>query len=404
MQLTTHQQALLDGAFGKGKSMAMQIQLAIGEGFGATEFVPITRAHVALSAQEADLWFAKKMLDAGALCAIPPTVNPGYCLAYFEEQGIVTDQQILGLMRSTDAVYRQLGAIMTYSCTPCFFGNIPRYGEVVSFSETSVTVYANAVLGARTHRESAASALCAAITGYVPKYGMLLDENRLGTVLVHVEAEMKNDFDYALLGLASAAVCEGVPVFHGLSSAISTHALMALGTQLNVSGVCDLYHIVGVTPEAQSLEQAFGGIKPKHEIHISRDMLNDALERYSFPVPASIDFVILGCPHYTYEQVKKVHTLLQGKTPKAHIWICTSAAVLELATSMGLAQELKKLGVRIVADTCVDQKMCFEHLAGSGGLTDSPKCAYYMSTFGVKPAVRDVETCIVWAIHGRAIS
>ena len=64
MTLTQYQQDMLDGRYGKGKSMAMRIQKAIGDGFRARRMVPITRAHAALSAQEADTWFARKMRDA----------------------------------------------------------------------------------------------------------------------------------------------------------------------------------------------------------------------------------------------------------------------------------------------------------------------------------------------------
>ena len=48
MQLTQHQQDMLDGKYGKGTAYAMKIQAAIGESFGAERMVPITRAHVAL--------------------------------------------------------------------------------------------------------------------------------------------------------------------------------------------------------------------------------------------------------------------------------------------------------------------------------------------------------------------
>ena len=65
MDLTLYQQEMLDGRFGKGKAMAMRIQVAIGDGFRAQRMVPITRAHVALSAQEADTWFARRR---GRLC------------------------------------------------------------------------------------------------------------------------------------------------------------------------------------------------------------------------------------------------------------------------------------------------------------------------------------------------
>ena len=115
MKLTDHQQKMLDGAFGKGKAMAMQIQIGVGKCFDAERLVPVSRAHVSLSAQEADIWFAGKLLDAGASCAIAPTVNPGYSVDYFRSR--LTDAAVEN-MRKTERIYRGLGARLTYCCTP----------------------------------------------------------------------------------------------------------------------------------------------------------------------------------------------------------------------------------------------------------------------------------------------
>ena len=355
MTLTQYQQDMLDGRYGKGKALAMRVQKTIGEGFRAQRMVPITRAHVALSAQEADTWFARKLRNARAQCAVPPTVNPGYCLKYFQQIGCV-DEKSSALMRETHQVYQDLGAILTYSCTPYLFGNIPRYGETVSFSETSVTVYANSVLGARTNRESSASALCAAITGFVPEYGMLLDENRLGTVLVQVDAPLLGEFDFALLGMNAKRIGPGVPVFAGIRALdVTTEALIALGAQLNVAGMADLFHMVGV---------------------------------------------ILGCPHYPYEQVCRAARLLKQAPAAAPVWILTSAAVVDLARSTGLAGQLEKCGAELIPDTCVDEAPCWGHLAGQRGFTDSPKCAYYMRAFGVELDVTTCENCLALAAKG----
>jgi predicted aconitase len=84
--------------------------------------------------------------------------------------------------------FKKLGIILTYSCTPELEANVPRFGETVAFSESSTVPYVNAVCGARTNRESAKSALAAAVTGRVPLYGYLLDENRRGDILVEVDA------------------------------------------------------------------------------------------------------------------------------------------------------------------------------------------------------------------------
>jgi len=204
------------------------------------------------------------------------------------------------------------------------------------------------------------------------------------------------------LGLTGAKIGGGVPVFQGLDPHMSTEALIALGAQLNVSGICDKYHIIGVTPDARTPEEAFGGRAPKRRIIITEQDLEDALRHYSPPPKRKIDFVMLGCPHYTYAQVKQVAELLGGKKAVGDIWILTSSAVKDLALQTGLEAELASCGGRLVPDTCVDQSSCFGHLSGAGGVTDSPKCAYYMGAFGVDVAVRDVETCIRWAISGRA--
>ena len=385
MKLTDHQQKMLDGAFGKGKAMAMQIQIGVGKCFDAERLVPVSRAHVSLSAQAADIWFAGKLLDAGASCAIAPTVNPGYSVDYFRNR--LSDAAIEN-MRKTERIYRGLGARLTYCCTPYLADNVPPYGEIIAFSETNATIYANAVLGARTNRESAASALCAAVTGYVPEYGMLLQENRFADIAVRVDAKMESDFDYAVLGLCGKKIGKGIPAFLGLPEKISTEALIALGAELNVSGSYDLYHIPNVTAEAAHGFDLFGGKAPKREVSITQSDLEQTLEAFSPSADGSIEYCILGCPHYTYAQIEEVERLLGGEKAKADIHILTSAAIKREAKESGLEDRLLDLGADLIADTCVDEACCWGYLAGKPGVTDSPKGAYYMETAGIRMAVR----------------
>ena len=110
MKLTEFQQAMLDGELGRGKAMAMGIQVGIGKCFDAERLVPITKAHVSLSAQDADVWFSGKLRDAGAVCAIPPTVNPGYSLEFFRSR--LTEEAVEN-MRLTHQIYHDLGARLT---------------------------------------------------------------------------------------------------------------------------------------------------------------------------------------------------------------------------------------------------------------------------------------------------
>lgn len=221
MILTQDQQAMLDGRYGEGAAYAMKIQVGIGECFDAPRMVPIKRAHVALSNQAGDLWFAEKLLKAGAYCRVAPTVNPGFCLGHFTGScAHPVDEADADHMRRTDAAYRGLGAVLSYNCTPYIATNVPNFGEVCAFSESSATPYVNAVWGARSNRESANSALCAAVTGCVPEYGLLLDENRKGDIVVRVEADMKSAYEYHLLGMMGDKIGEGIPVFIGLPKVI----------------------------------------------------------------------------------------------------------------------------------------------------------------------------------------
>ena len=398
MKLTDHQQKMLDGVFGRGKAMAMQIQIGVGKCFDAERLVPVSRAHVSLSAQEADIWFAGKLLDTGASCAIAPTVNPGYSVDYFRNR--LSDAAVEN-MRKTERIYRGLGARLTYCCTPYLADNVPSYGEIIAFSETNATIYANAVLGARTNRESAASALCAAVTGYAPEYGMLLQENRFADIAVRVDAKMESDFDYAVLGLCGKKIGKGIPAFLGLPEKISTEALIALGAELNVSGSYDLYHIPNVTAEAAHGFDLFGGKAPKREVIITQSDLEQTLEAFSPSADGSIEYCILGCPHYTYAQIEEVERLLGGEKAKADIHILTSAAIKRAAKESGLEDRLLDLGADLIADTCVDEACCWGYLAGKPGVTDSPKGAYYMETAGIRMAVRDTAACIRWAKQGR---
>ncbi len=398
MKLTTEEQNILDGRDGEGAALAMKILVGIGDAFDSPKLVPISRAHVALSNQEADLWFAEKLSKAGGRCVVSPTVNPGFCLDFFTSRNMVSEEDAR-LMERTTAAYKALGARMNFSCTPYLFDNIPRQGEVIAFSESSATPFVNAVWGARTNRESSHSALCAAIVGKVPEYGLLLKDNRRATARVVVNADLNDDFAYQQLGWAvPQKIGHRIPVFEGISKNVSMEGLMNLGAQLNTAGAVPMYHIVGVTPEASDLEAALQGNPPEIQIQIDQEDLDAQIEKFS-DEPGPIDFVMFGCPHHTIGQVQAVARMVDGRKLKTELWILTSCHTLEMAGRMGLLTIIENAGGHIIPDTCPDQP-CWRHLKGKKGATDSPKCAYYPKRRGIRFVVRDLKTCVQAALKG----
>ena len=403
MYLTDYEQQMLEGKFGEGVAEAMKIQVAIGEAFGAECMVEISRAHEAFAGYESCRWFLKMLADKGARCRVPTTCNPIYDFEYLESVGIPVPEEDKMTVREAIELRKRLGIIQTDSCTPYLQDNIPSFGEVVGFSESSATPYVNSVCGGRTHRESANSALASGITGRVPLYGLLLDDNRKGNLLVKVVANLRDDYDYHLLGYTVGKEAgTGIPAFTGIPSRRPSPAeLTSLGCQLATSGAVGMYHIVGFTPEAPNLETAFGGKPPEKEITISDADLQNTQEVLS-SASGKIDFVMFGCPHYDITQVQDVARLLEGKTIKngVQLWVLTSFSTKELARRMGSLDIIKKAGGHIIANTCSDM-MCWERLyKGKMGMTDSPKAYYYNLHRGVNFMLRRRSECIEAALKG----
>jgi predicted aconitase len=401
MELTTYEKDMLAGKYGEGDALAMKIQVGIGETFDARRMVEITRAHVALSAQDADLWFVEKLLNKGARCRISPTVNPSIDLGYLNEHLFEIPKEGIDIVTATNEAYRKIGATLTFDCTPYLQQNIPAFGEVVAFSESSATPYVNSVFGAKSNRESSQSALCAAITGRVAEYGLLLDENRRGEILVEVTTRVEDDFDWQLLGWCYPLKHKGleIPVFTGIKKRPTPEGFMNFGAQLNTSGAVSMYHIVGVTPEAPTLEAAFGGKPPKEKVTISDDDLQ-RVRRQICGEPGKIDFAMFGCPHLSISQVSQIARILEGRKLKVDFWVLTSSLTKELARRMGYLQTIQRAGGHVVADTCIDVPPCWQPYYGKTGVTDSPKCAYYNEIRRIKFIIRPLNECVEAAIKG----
>jgi predicted aconitase len=399
MELTLQEKEMLDGKHGEGVALAMKIQVAIGETFDAEKMVDITRAHVALSAQDADLWFVEKLLNKGAFCKVSPTVNPSIDLKYLNAHLWEIPKAGLDIVNATNEAYRKIGATLTFNCTPYLIQNVPSFGEVVAFSESSATPYVNSVLGARSNRESSQSALCAAVTGKVPVYGLLLDENRKAEILVNVEADIEDDFDYQLLGWCYPERYKGleVPVFNGIKKRPTPEGYMNFGAQLNTSGAISMYHIAGFTPEAPTLEASLGGKSPERTITITQGDI-EAVRRRLCGEPGKIDFAMFGCPHFTISQIKTVASLLDGKKTTVPIWVLTSQSTKELAARMGYLDIIQRAGGHVISDTCIDVPPCWHPYYGKTGVTDSPKCSYYYeirkTNFMIRPLAQSIEAAI----------
>jgi predicted aconitase len=234
----------------------MEILVALGESFGAERLLPVNNVHMAGSSV-----LVEDIRKQGGKFVTRVTTNPtAVDPSQWREIGIPESDTTLQV-RLTGA-YAGMGANTCNTCIPYLVGNMPRFGEHMAWGESSAVVFANSVCGARTNREGGPSALATALTGRTPEYGFHLTENRYGSFLVNVETPMRDMTDYGTLGYFAGKIAgQDTPVFVGLPNNPTLEDLKALSAALAASGAVSMFHAVGVTPEAPTVEAAFGGLQ-----------------------------------------------------------------------------------------------------------------------------------------------
>ena len=148
------------------------------------------------------------------------------------------------------------------------------------------------------------------------------------------------------------------------------------------------------------MEVALGGKKPKHEVVITNEDLQNVEDTFSDKRDSDkVDFAMFGCPHFTLEEAQHIAEGVKGKKLAIPMYILVSSHALQMAQRMGIADVLAEAGAEIIADSCPDQP-CWHYLKGKVGITESPKCAYYPRRRGIHFIIRDLDTCIQAALTG----
>jgi predicted aconitase len=399
LRLSTEEQALLAGEAGPGVQKAMEILVALGQIYGAADLVPVASVQVSgvsyKNLGDAGLQFLEEWAALGARARVPASLNPaGMDLMAWRELGFSED-----FARKQEAVvsaYAALGIAPTCTCTPYLVGYGPGFGQHVAWAESSAVSYANSILGARTNREGGPSALAAAIAGRTARYGLHLDENRRPSILVEVCCPISSEADLGSLGyLVGRQVENRIPYFRFRDGDLRALEWKTLGAAMAASGAVALYHVEGVTPEAN----AGIAIPPGAQTLVVDDL---APGYAALDGPSEVvDLVSLGCPHASLDELEAVAGYLAGRRVKAALWITTARKTREAAAQVGWLEQIEAAGGRVVADTCMVvapvADLGFRTLA-----TNSAKMAFYTpSHSGLQVRFGPMEQCLEAALRGR---
>lgn len=420
MQLTADEKWMLDGEDGLAIQKAMELLVKYAEALGAGSFintdnvtiipgsipdVSIVRRHV--PSLDPDEIASRFMLDSDETVILDKVRAFTTTNATWRDQDY-PDLQIGGqdhcdLLRIMADYCKRVGMIHLATCTPYQVGNIPVKGQHLAWTESSAIAYANSVIGARTNIEGLHSAFASAITGKTPLWGMHLNEIRLGKVVVDVKVDMENLREWCLLGYYVAGqVGLDIPIYTNINKVPDLARLMALCAAGISSGSIVMHHIVGVTPEAPTLEAAGGNRRGVRNLRFGEEERREAYEKLNRSRRTDVDIVALGCPHMTLEGLQTVAGKLEGKrvSPNTRLYITTNTMIRAMARIQGLEAVIEKAGGVILVDSCC---LVLDAEPGSVFATNSAKYGHYApGATGLKNTwFGTTEECIQAALTGK---
>ncbi len=392
MYLTNKEEAMCNGEYGETIRKSMDILVALGDIYGAEKLVDITSAQVSgvsyKTIGQAGLEYLEDLAkDDKGVATVTSTLNPpGTDLDNWDKFGFPEEFSIK--QNQIVYAYGKLGITKTCTCTPYLVGNVPRFRDHISWSESSAVAFVNSVIGARTNREGGPGALAAAIVGKTPLYGFHLQENRTADWIIDVETELSGA-DFGALGYIVGQNVGGDVPYFTLRNTPNNNDLKTLGAALASSGSVALYHIENVTPEYDVADKS----EASEKITITKEDILQTREKLT-TTDKEVDLICLGCPHASLEEIKKVADIVKGKTIKNKLWICTSINVKASADRMGYTKTIENAGGNIVCDTCMVvapiEDMGFEVI----GVNSAKAANYVPSMCGLDVVYNDVENLI----------
>lgn len=408
LKLNTDQKAMLAGEQGMARQMAMRLLLDMAAAAEAPALIPITSAHLSgVSPLTGGLglrqFLARLADDPQARVAVPTTLNSAGCDdTQFEAMRIVAPN-FKEHNAEIVARYTQLGVQPTQSCIPYEWEGVVTGGEA-AWAESNAICFGNSYTGLVTNRESGLSALAAALTGYTPQYGLMLEENRRPNLAVVVTTTLADPTDFSILGdwIGKQRQPEWqmphgpIPLIKGLPADLTHEQKKAL-TAAAANYGCPLLYLDG---QAESPPAAF-----QARLQFGEDALE---KRYDELAPrTAVSLITIGCPQASIGELRATAKLLKGMQldPDAPpLWVFTSAANKAIAEKTGLAKIITDSGALLLENTC-PEVVPYDPGWVRHVLTNSMKAEHYIKSGlnGIPTSVMRLHDCIKLALGETAI-
>jgi predicted aconitase len=411
MRLTPEETAMLRGERGPALQEAIRFQIEVGSFFEAERFVPITNAHVMGDIEvmgDGGLELLRGMGEQHATCAVPTSSN-AQCMHFHDDPRLRQDTEEMDKEREILSRYKTMRIAPTDSCIPYQQVYQPKLGEHVAWGDTGTVIYANSVLGARTNFEAGKASFAAALTGRTPAYGFHLDEVRTGSLLVELQAPMRDTADWGALGKIVGHPHQdyfAVPVFDGLGRMPKSDELKHLGASLASYGSMAMFHMVGVTPEAPTREAAFKGTQAQETMVVTEADIQAVYDAYRYRDTGS-SIVVFSGPQLSLFEMQDLAELFAGRhvAPGMAAVVTTNHMVYSDAKRLGYVDTLENAGVTILQGVCFYILQRLSKIREENGWTNlisnSGKLVNTITAHRFNTVLRRTRDCVEIACTGR---
>jgi predicted aconitase len=407
MRLTDQENAMLAGEAGRARQWAIQHQIRVGTYFRAADFVPVSQAHIMADTESLGVagveWLERlaELPDAERRVRIPTITDPRGT-DFAAAARLKQQDWMLALERRVIAAFESLGVLMTDTCINYQTIMPAVRGEHMAYGDTGVVIYSNSVLGARSNFEGGPSALAAGLTGRTPRYGYHRPEQRRATMLLRVTHTPHELHEWGALGGIVGRYAGDywqVPALLGIDRIPTSDELKHFGAALASYGSIALFHMHGVTPEA---EDAIDAALP-----VTATITDADLRAFQAAYRAQIDtvdVVVFSSPQLSLIELSQLAEMLDGRRVMTPTLVVTSPQVKPDADRLGLTGRIEDAGGLVLSGMCFYQSYAREMAEANGWrtlVTPSAKLVNILGGYGYRPALLSMQECVDAACTGR---
>ena len=341
MKIPSELTSMLLGELGETKQKAARLVVDLASVSGAKEFIKCNNSHVSgvsvlTGGHGLRTFLSDLSSDPDGQVVIPTTLNSAGCDHEKMEEMDIQYPDFLKQHFEFILEYLKLGIKATLSCTPYDRG-IEDEG-IGSWAESNAVCFSNSYTSLITNRESGLSALATALTGWAPRWGLHLPENRFPNLIVNVECKMDDPTDWSILGDWIGAQRSPdwkmpwgpMPLINGLPDNPTFEMLKSLTASAANYG-CPMLWIENDGLDINKIQS---------ELFFNEKELHNRYEELS--PKGEVDLVVIGCPQASVGEVRatasvvRTHMELGERIPNRRLWVFTSSHNYKTLKSMEL--------------------------------------------------------------------